>query len=249
MEKIIVLLHGFGEDHRIFEKQIAALSKQNTVLAPDLPGSGILNQYVWESGTEKIEWLAHWVNEQLESKEIEKCIMLGHSMGGYITLSFAEQYPEKLEAFGLIHSTAFADTDAKKEIREKAISFMEEKGPFTFLKTAIPGLFGPDFSEKHPEIIAGLVEDAKAFTLPALTAYYRAMIARPDRTHVLEDLQVPILLVAGSDDQAVPIADLLQQASIPAVGHFHILKDVGHMGMLEAGDALNTILLNFITNV
>jgi pimeloyl-ACP methyl ester carboxylesterase len=249
MEKIIVLLHGFGEDHRIFEKQIAALSKQYTVLAPDLPGSGILNQHVWEAGTEKIEWIAHWVNEQLESKGIEKCIMLGHSMGGYITLSFAEQYPEKLEAFGLIHSTAFADSDAKKEIREKAIRFMEEKGSFTFLKTAIPGLFGPDFSAKRPEIIAGLVEDAKTFTLPALSAYYRAMIARPDRTHVLEDLQVPILLVAGTDDQGIPMADLLQQASIPAVGHFHILKDVGHMGMLEATDELNTILLNFISNV
>lgn len=249
MEKIILLLHGFGEDHRIFEKQIAALSKKHTVLAPDLPGSGILNQHNWEAGTETIDWLAWWVNEFLESKGIEKCIMLGHSMGGYITLSFAEQYPEKLEAFGLIHSTAYADTEEKKETRQKAISFMEEKGPFTFLKTAIPGLFGPIFSAKNPEIIAALVEDAKAFSLPSLTAYYRAIMARPERTHVLEDLQIPILLVAGSDDQAVPIADLLQQASVPVVGHFHILKDVGHMGMLEAFDELNTILLNFITSV
>jgi pimeloyl-ACP methyl ester carboxylesterase len=72
MEKVIILIHGFGEDHRIFEKQIAALSKEHKVLAPDLPGSGTLNNHDWGTGNETIDWLAWWVNELLERKGIEK---------------------------------------------------------------------------------------------------------------------------------------------------------------------------------
>lgn len=247
MEKTIVLLHGFGEDHRIFEQQVKELRLHYKVLTPDLPGSGKLNEHVWQPGTESIDWLAGWVKELLKTEAIEKCTLLGHSMGGYITMAFAEKYPEKLDAFGLIHSSAFADSPVKKETRAKAIHFMEEKGGFTFLKTAIPGLFGPDFSGKHPEIINDLVEQAKNFRVESLSAYYRAMMERPDRTQVLETTTLPVLMVAGTDDNAIPLADLLLQAPMPAICHFHILENTGHMGMVESPAKLNGILLNFIS--
>lgn len=247
MEKTIVLLHGFGEDHRIFEQQVIQLSAGYKVFTPDLPGSGKRYEHVWQPGTETIEWLADWVREQLKREGIEKCTLFGHSMGGYITMAFAEKYPEMLEGFGLIHSSAFPDNAAKKEMRAKAIDFMKEKGGFTFLKTAIPGLFGPDFSKQHPESINKLVELAKSFRFESLAAYYRAMMARPDRTHVLKSTSLPVLMVAGTDDNAIPLADLLVQAPMPAICHFHILENTGHMGMLESPGKLFPILLNFMT--
>lgn len=249
MEKTIVLLHGFGEDHRVFEEQIAFLRTSHRVFAPDLPGSGILKDHTWKEDTETIEWMADWVFEQLKTENITGCIMLGHSMGGYITLAFAEKYPNMLQAFGLIHSTAFADTEAKKEIRSKAILFMQEKGGYTFLKTAIPGLFAPDFTRDYPQIVNDLVEKARDFQLKSLTAYYKAMKERPDRTQVLKAATIPVLMVAGAHDMAAPLNDLLQQSSLPASCHFHILQNAGHMGMLEAPKNLSDILLKFISVV
>ncbi len=248
-KKTIVLLHGFGEDSSIFKEQIKVLSPFFRVFSPDLPGSGQHINHHWQEGTETIEWLAHWVNVQLTEQQISSCIMLGHSMGGYITLAFAEKFPDKLEAFGLIHSTAFADSEVKKETRKKAIQFMEEKGGHTFLKTSIPGLFADAYSKNHPQIISGLVEQAKNFTVGSLTVYYKAMLARPDRTAVLKNTKVPVLLVAGSEDIAVPMPDLLQQASLPSTCYFHVLQQCGHMGMLEDAENLSKILLNFSMSI
>ncbi len=246
MEKTIVFLHGFGEDHRIFSREAAVLGNTCRVFAPDLPGSGTLNEHNWLPGTETIEWLAEWVVERLKQEGIEECILMGHSMGGYIALAIAEKYPGLIRAFGLIHSTAFADTAVKKETRAKAIAFMQEKGAFSFLKTAIPGLFAAGFAAGNPEVVNQLIEKSKDFRVNALAAYYRAMIARPDRSHVLKSLQVPVLIVAGEEDAAVPLDDLLTQSAMPSVCHFHILKQTGHMGMLEAPENLHDILLNFI---
>jgi pimeloyl-ACP methyl ester carboxylesterase len=249
MEKTIVLIHGFGEDHFIFEEQIAALGSSYRIFAPDLPGSGILKDHIWENGTESLDWIATWVYEQLQSHGISTCIMLGHSMGGYITLAFAEKFPEMLQAFGLIHSTAFADSDAKKETRGKTITFMQQKGGHTFLKTAIPGLFATDFTLKNPQIVQALIEKAGNFQLDSLVAYYRAMMTRPERTNVLKTSTVPVLIIAGEKDMNVPLSDLLLQAQMPAICHFHVLQQVAHMGMLEAPQNLHDILLNFITAV
>jgi pimeloyl-ACP methyl ester carboxylesterase len=249
MEKTIVLLHGFGEDHHIFDGQVAMLRPSYRIFAPDLPGSGVLKDHIWEKGTETMDWLANWVFEQLKSEAISQCIMLGHSMGGYITMAFAEKYPQCLAAFGLIHSTAFADSDAKKEIRAKAITFMQEKGGLAFLKTAIPNLFGPGFSAKNPGVVQDLIHQSSEFQLNSLVAYYKAMMARPDRTEVLKTSAVPVLMVAGAEDMAVPLSDILMQSSMPAICHFHILQLTGHMGMLEAPKNLHDILLNFITAV
>jgi pimeloyl-ACP methyl ester carboxylesterase len=94
-------------------------------------------------------------------------------------------------------------------------------------------------------VVQLLVEKAVDFEVPSLVAYYRAMLGRPDRTHVLKSLQVPVLLVAGTDDMAVPLGDLLMQAVMPSVCYFHILQQVGHMGMVEAPENLHDILLNF----
>src|SRR5438309_1230925 len=125
----VVLLHGFAEEGRIWKKQFGFFSGYR-LLIPDLPGSG------GSEGTEDMtmEGLARSIHDFLEQLSVKKSILIGHSMGGYITLAFAEKYPEQLCGFGLFHSTAFADSEEKKETRRKGIRFIEEHGAYEFLK-------------------------------------------------------------------------------------------------------------------
>ena len=89
--------------------------------------------------------------------------LIGHSMGGYITLAFAEKYPELLNAFGLFHSTAYADDDAKKETRRKGIEFIKNKGVSAFLKNTTPNLFSEKTKKENPQLVEKLIDHIERF--------------------------------------------------------------------------------------
>lgn len=237
----VVLLHGFGEDSSVWEAQYD-LFPDNLLIIPDLPGSGA-------SGITKdmsMEGLAGTVVALLDLLKIEKCILIGHSMGGYITLAFAEKYSHRLHAFGLFHSTAYADGEEKKETSRKGIAFIRENGAFAFLKTAIPNLYGPETKEQNPGLIQKQLTASKEFRDEALIAYYEAIIRRPDRTKILEATKLPVLFIIGVFDNAVPMQDVLEQCHIPSISYVHILEHSGHMCMQEETDRANQSLLRFV---
>lgn len=249
----MVLLHGFGEDSRIWDKQVAFLQDHCQLIVPDIPGSGnsaLLQLAKLPSSAQRayvsIDDYADTVYAILEAENIDRCLMLGHSMGGYITLAFAERYPERLAGFGLVHSTAFADSEEKKQMRAKAIETIGRYGAEPFLKNTIPNLFGRSFKEKHPERINQLIHAAGGFTTEALQQYYQAMIQRPDRCQVLKSNRLPVLFVMGTEDMAAPMDDVLKQVSLPGISYIHVLPGCGHMGMWEAPDTLNQLLRAFI---
>ena len=248
----MVLLHGFAEDSQIFNRQVEYLKDHCRLIVPDLPGSGLstINNAPEENGLfSSIESMAGCMAALIRSETTEPVILLGHSMGGYITLAFAEKYPELLKAFGLLHSGAFADSDEKKDTRRKAISFIQENGAYAFLQTAIPGLFAEGYQKEHAGEVAALVEKGKKFTKEALVSYYEAMINRPDRTHVLRASKNPVLFVLGTADKAIPMEDTLKQVHLPGVSYFHVLENVGHMGMWEATAEFNSIIKKFIKDI
>lgn len=175
-------------------------------------------------------------------------VVIGHSMGGYIALAFAEKYPSYLNALGLFHSTAWADSEEKKATREKGIAFIEQHGAFEFLKTTIPNLFSQKTKEEKPGIPARLLDSLHNFSAASLVSYYRAMMQRPDRTFMLKKPSLPVLFVIGEQDNAVPMADSLQQCHLPEKSYIHILSESGHMGMLEEADKTNRLLSNFLMN-
>lgn len=176
-------------------------------------------------------------------------VLIGHSMGGYITLAFAEKYPGWLRAFGLFHSTAFADSEEKKETRKKGIRFIEEHGGAEFLKTATPNLYAPRTKEQHPEWIAEHLATVHNFSVSNLVSYYKAMMERPDRTAVLKGSNVPVLFVLGQHDVAVPLQDGLKQCYIPQLSYIHLLENAGHMGMIEEKEKANQIITQFVNTI
>lgn len=242
---IIVLLHGFGEEGSIWQNQFN-LFPDYKLLVPDLPGSGeseLIDDMSMEGLAEAIKAVVE--NEWQDGQE-KKCTLIGHSMGGYFALAFAEKYPEALNAFGLFHSTAYADNEEKKETRRKGIAFIEKNGAFEFLKTSTPNLYAPQTKEKSPALIDEHLASVRNFSAAALVRYYEAMMQRPDRTEVLKSSTVPVLFVMGRHDNAVPLEDALKQCHLPALAHVHLLEGSGHMGMKEEVERTNEILSAFI---
>jgi len=249
----VVLLHGYGEDSQIWENQIDFLANHCLLIVPDLPGSGksIINEKGMEEWLPNLsmESLAESVNELLLAENLTSCILLGHSMGGYISLAFAHLYPSKLVGLGLVHSTAYADSDEKKIVRQKSIQFLEENNGYVFFKASMPNLFGKKFKETHGRVIEKLIEQSKAFTTKVLVAYTRAMMQRTNKTEVLQSALFPVLFVAGPEDIAAPLTDIQAQATVPIKSYLEVIEGVGHMGMLEAPQIMNQHLSRFIHSI
>lgn len=253
----VILLHGFGEDGNIWELITEELKNHFHLIIPDLPGSGNSEMLPGENyaGSDSnksarpqhpsMEDFAEIIKYIMDDVSIDECVLIGHSMGGYITIAFAEKFPEKLLAFGFFHSSAFADDPQKIETRLKAIEFIKSNGAQQYLKTSIPNLFADKFKHEHPEKIEELIIAGNRFTTTALIQYAFAMIDRPDRTGVLKSFRKPVLFIIGENDSAVPLQTSLQQCHMPGISFVYVLPETGHMGMIETPGAGN-LLTRFI---
>jgi pimeloyl-ACP methyl ester carboxylesterase len=153
-----------------------------------------------------------------------------------------------LESFGLFHSSAYADSDEKKETRRKAIDFIKKNGTKEFLKTSVPNLIAKN-TRNREELIGKLINDYTYLKPESLIAYYEAMIARPDRTSVLKDFTKPIMMILGVYDTAVPYEQGKEQVKLLQKPVVHTLKNSAHMGMWEEPAESNTILADYLNIV
>lgn len=240
--KPVMLIHGFGEDGEVWNNQVDFLENKVKLIVPDLPGSG-RSELIEDMSMEGMAEVMHAI---IHEEELHTVTAIGHSMGGYILLALVESYWNHLDAFGLFHSTAFADSDEKKGIRRKGIDFIRQHGAFEFLKTATPNLFSQQTRDERPELIDKQIGTANNFSTQALVSYYEAMIKRPDRTRMLQNAAVPVLFIMGKYDNAIPLQDGLRQCHMPEKSYIHILQLSGHMGMLEETDQSNRILDEFL---
>jgi pimeloyl-ACP methyl ester carboxylesterase len=239
----VMLIHGFGEDARIWDGQVEFLKANDQLIVPNLPGSG---DSPYNEALHTVEDYAQSIKAILDAEGIKAFKLIGHSMGGYIALAFAEQWPDYLKAFGLFHSTAFPDSEEKKQARKKSIEFIREHGSREFIASATPNLFSDYTKKHHSEMVTAMINRYVGFDPLALINYYEAMIMRPDRTAVLKTMAVPVLFIIGESDKAVPMEDTLKQSHLPLIAQIHIFKNNGHMGMLENSDQSNECLKNFL---
>ena len=239
----VILIHGFAEDGTIWDQQVVSLKKDYRLIVPDLPGSGRSSPL---PGDITVEQLAGSIKAILDAESIRQCIMIGHSMGAYIILAFAEKYPERLKAIGLFHSTAYSDTGEKKAARRKGIEFIRKNGAAPFIRQSIPNLFSETSRKENPGLITGLTDRYANLDPDSLIQYYEAMIKRPDRTSVLANFAGPVLFIMGRHDNAVPFEQSLRQSHLPALSHIHILENAGHVGMLEDSAGSNQALHGFL---
>lgn len=242
--KPVVLLHGFGTDGAIWEKQAAYLEKKYRLIVPDLPGSG---RSVRHDAPLSIEMLADNLLLIIENENISSCSLIGHSMGGYITLAFAEKYADRLKSFGLVHSTAYADDEAKINSRKKNIVFINTFGAAKYLSQAIPGFFSAGFKASHPDVVNDLIARHSDFQASSLVRYTEAMIDRPERTGVLKKFAGPVLFIAGEHDALIPLEQSLKLCKIPELSYIYVCVQSGHMGMLEEPEFCSAAIDRFLS--
>lgn len=241
----VVFIHGFGEDGNIWSSQVEYLKDKFNLIIPDLPGSGKSEMI----DNMSMEGMAEMIHSIIHEENINACPVIGHSMGGYILLALVEKYWNHVSSFGLFHSTAYDDSEEKKATRRKGIDFINQHGAFEFLKTTTPNLFSQQTKDESPELITEFIAGLNNFSPAALVSYYEAMMARPDRTEMLQKATVPVLFIMGKYDTAIPLEDGLKQSHLPEKSYIYVLQNSGHMGMLEENEKSNEILEKFLWEI
>ncbi len=225
----LLLLHGFCEDQSVWDDMVEYLQAWQ-VIRIDLPGFG--KSSPTENGD--IDLMALAIKQVLDHLKIEQCVLIGHSMGGYATLAFAEKYPEYLAGFGLFHSHPFADSEATKANRAKSLDFIQRNGSILYVKQLFPKLFPASFLSSKRYVNDRLIFKASHFPTLGISNGIKAMANRPDRTEVLRSSKVPVLFILGQKDELIPFEQQLEQTHLPELAQIHLLPRVGHMGLLEA---------------
>lgn len=240
----VMMVHGFGENSAVYSRQLDFLKNDFKIILPDLPGSGSSEALDDQPSLEDFADCLYkiWKKEMVT----EKFSLLGHSMGGYTTMAFVERYPECLFSYGLLHSSAYADTPEKKEIRKKGIEFIKSHGGKAFLKTITPDLFSDKSREIHPEYPVELLSLSDGINDKTLIQYYHAMMNRPDRFHLLGATPLPVLFLMGKFDKVVPLEISLIQSRQPSISSVQLLENSAHMGLWEEPDISNHAIRNFL---
>ncbi|WBV54800.1 alpha/beta hydrolase [Chryseobacterium daecheongense] len=242
-KEILVLLHGFMENLSIWSDMEPHLSKNFTLLKIDLPGHG-KSEILADVHT--MELMADEVKKVLNDQKLEKVHLLGHSMGGYTSLAFAEKYPESIKSLTLFFSTYFPDDDEKKKQRIKSYRIIQEAFP-NYAKAGIPNLFNPN----ERDILEGKIETALEVALSTnnmgALACVKGMVERTDKKHVLENLEAKILVLSGKHDNAVKTETTINNLPDRTNIKSYIL-DCGHNGHWEkpgiCAEIINTELLH-----
>jgi pimeloyl-ACP methyl ester carboxylesterase len=238
----LVLLHGFCEEQSVWREIMPKMTKKRVIFI-DLPGFGASTML--PKGAQMTDF-ADILQQILQQLNVEKVVLVGHSMGGYVALAFAEKFPERLAGLGLFHSHPFEDAPERKGFRQKAIEFIGQNGLEKYCRQLFPALFAPGFSEKNPEPLRNLTEIAAKFDPEGVIRAIDAMINRRDLTSVLQKSACPVLFVLGEKDGLLPTDQLLAQTHLAPIADIHFLKNIGHMGMFEAADETAQIFLNFL---
>ena len=239
----LVMLHGFMENLSIWKDLEKHLSQDFTLIKIDLPGHGSSEIY---HEIHTMEFMATEVRKVTNHLALDKFHLLGHSMGGYVSLAFAEKFPEVLESLTLFFSTYLPDDDEKKEQRKKSFRIIKEAYP-NYVKAGIPNLF----NENEKDILEGKIQTAKEIALSTNTdgvlAAVKGMIERSDKTSVIEGFEGKILVISGKHDSAVKTELVLQ--NLPDKTNIKsYLIDCGHNGHWEKPEIcaaiINTELLH-----
>ena len=237
----LVLIHGLCEDSTIWDDFIKNLSDFR-IVRPDLSGFGASEVLPEHS----VELMADSIKAVLDDLKITQCVMVGHSLGGYVTMAFAKKYPSVLKGLGLFHSHPFADTEEKKEDRRKGIEFVKRNGHIIYVKQLIPKLFAELFATSNEFLINSLIHKATQYQPQTIIGALEAMMNRKDYSDVLKNFPCPALLIIGKQDKTVPYAVSLKMLDLATTSEILILPKVAHMGIFTARDRIVKTIRHFM---
>ena len=242
-DKCVVLLHGYLESMLVWDDFVPLLSGSARVVTLDLPGHGI-SEVKGEIHT--MDYLARVVHDGLLTLGIERCTIVGHSMGGYAALAFAEAYPEMCDGVVLFSSTPNPDTEQKRTNRQREIELIRA-GKKEALARVAPGAgFAAANRARMKDHIADLTEQVYMTDDDGIIALLNGMCERPDRNDMLRNSSVRQMFIFGRNDDYIPVGAAEAIAAAHPQARVEWLDGSGHMGFIEEPQRSAEVLLDFM---
>ena len=238
-----VLLHGFPHNRSLWAPQTSALVEHGRCIAPDLRGFG-------ESGREgpySMDQYAEDVVSLLRNLGIERAVIGGLSMGGYIAMALWRLRPQMVRALVLADTRPGADSPETRDKRSDLMAVAKTEGPAAVANAQIAGMVGASTRAQNPALVDGLHQMLAAAPVEGIVGALQAMMNRPDSTHLLPTIDVPTLIVVGEEDSLTPVKESrAMHAAIPG-SRLEIIPGAGHVSNLEKPAAFNHVLSEFLS--
>lgn len=243
----VVLIHGFPLNRQMWQPQLQPLADAGyRVIAPDLRGFGASE--ATETGY-SMEGFADDVVALLDALGIERAVVGGMSMGGYVLMNMLERYPQRVSAACFIATRSNADDEAGRARRSAMAADAERLGANPIIKMFAELLFAPETSQHSPELIARATAWMRDTHPKALAGALIGMRDRKDYTPLLLQFKLPALVIAGALDRAAPLeAAQTIAAGVPECA-LKVIDQAGHMVNMEQPEQFNAALIQFLNNV
>jgi pimeloyl-ACP methyl ester carboxylesterase len=239
----VVLLHGFLENQTMWKDLALILSHKSRVITIDLLGHGATECFGY---VHSMENNAEIVKAVLSQLRIRKAILIGHSMGGYVALAFAELYPKTIKGMVLLNSTSKEDSSERKHNRDRAIKAVKQNY-VNFVRLSIANLFSENNRELLEKEIENVKLEALKTPLQGIVASLEGMKIRKDREFILHESEFPKLLILGKKDPVLNYENNLKQIENTSVKL--ITFPDGHMSHIENREELGKVLLGFLKEI
>jgi pimeloyl-ACP methyl ester carboxylesterase len=210
------------------------LCEKYRIIRPDLPGHG--NAFSAKP-IYTMDWMADYIAAILKQEGMEQAVVMGHSMGGYIALQWAEKYPESCMGLGLINSHVFADSEEKKANRRKSIDFIKRNGASLFIKELFLNLFDESFKADRMSMVEKFIQKGQQMQAESVIAAMEGMILREAKGPMLEALGKRILLICGKNDNTIPMKQSIEQLQFMSAAMLELQGETGHMSVIEREEA------------
>jgi pimeloyl-ACP methyl ester carboxylesterase len=241
----LLLLHGFPHDHTLWTPQLAGLMSHCRCIAPDLRGFGespIAPPY-------SMDRYADDLVELLDRLGIERAVVAGLSMGGYIAFAMWRRHRRRIRALALIDTRAGADNDETRQRRRAQMEVARSQGAEVLAAQLLPAQLGERTRERHPDIVEVVRTMLARAPVEGIVGALEAMIARPDSTPTLATIDVPTLVVVGEEDTVTPPAEARRLHEGIRGSRLEIVGGAGHLSSLERPAAVNHLLSEFIARL
>lgn len=239
----LVLLHGFPFNRSLWREQVESQSETRRVVAPDLRGHGETSV---GGGPATMEEMAEDLAALLDGLKVGRAVVGGVSMGGYVALAFMRAHPERVAALVLVDTRAQADTDDARRAREETARRALNEGMEPIADAMLPNLLAPATRERRPDLVARVREMILGMKPEGAAAALRGMAARRDQTDLLETIDVPTLLVVGSDDVISPPAEAEAMSAKIRGARLVKIEDAEHLPNVERPAEFNRALAEFL---
>ena len=240
---VIIFIHGFPLNKSMWNIQVEALKENYRVIAYDIRGHGNSDPGIDEFF---IELFVIDLLRLMEKLKIEKSILCGLSLGGYIALNAVLKHPDRFDGLILNDTQCIADTPEIKENRCNAIISIKEKGVEQYADEIIKKLFAQETFTKNKNVIDAVREMIISTPKQSLCNTLHALAERKETCDQLPEINIPVLIMVGQEDKITPIAAAQQMHEKILNSKLEIIQQAGHLSNLEDPTAFNTHLVKFL---